>query len=73
MRAIKGDVKPRIGWDRRPVLTPTLKQRQSVQPMKDLMDEVIAAVRSGRVLNASISGLPKGGHHARRPLRCHCR
>ncbi|MFB6421560.1 M81 family metallopeptidase [Bradyrhizobium tunisiense] len=56
LRAIKGEIDPVIVWGRRPMLTHTLKQSPSVQPMKDVMDRAIAAERSGQVLNASIFG-----------------
>lgn len=56
LRAIKGEVEPVIVWGRRPMLTHSLKQSPSDQPMKDIMDKAMAAERSGRVLNASVFG-----------------
>jgi microcystin degradation protein MlrC len=56
VRSLKGEVKPVIVWGKRPMLTHTLKQSPSVQPLKDIMDKAIAAERGGAVLNASVFG-----------------
>ena len=56
LRALKGEVRPRIVWGKRPMLTHTLKQTPSMQPMKDIMDKAMAAEASGAVLNASVFG-----------------
>lgn len=56
LRAMKGDIEPVLVWGNRPMLTHTLKQSPSVQPMKDLMERAMAAERSAEVLNASVFG-----------------
>ncbi|MFO0995259.1 MAG: M81 family metallopeptidase [Alphaproteobacteria bacterium] len=56
LRALKGEVKPKIVWGKRPMLTHTLRQSPSLQPMKDIMDKAMDAERSGAVLNASVFG-----------------
>ncbi|MBT1517150.1 M81 family metallopeptidase [Bradyrhizobium sp. SRL28] len=56
LRAINGEIEPVIVWGRRPMLTHTLKQSPSVQPMKNIMDAAMAAEQNGRVLNASVFG-----------------
>lgn len=56
MRAMKGDIAPVLVWGSRPMLTHTLKQSPSVQPMKDIMERAMAAERSAEVLNASVFG-----------------
>lgn len=56
LQALKGQVKPKIVWDKRPMLTHTLRQLTSVQPLKDILDRAIAAEAGGNVLNASVFG-----------------
>lgn len=56
LRAMKGDIAPVLVWGSRPMLTHTLKQSPSVQPMKDIMERAMAAERSAEVLNASVFG-----------------
>ena len=56
LRAIKSEISPVMVWGRRPMLTHTLKQSPSVEPMKSIMDRAITAERSGEVLNASVFG-----------------
>ena len=56
LRALKGEIRPRIVWGRRPMLTHTLKQAPSMQPMKDIMDKAMTAEAAGGVLNASVFG-----------------
>ena len=56
MAMLNGRVKPvmRHGW--LPMLTHMNRHSPQFQPMKDLMDQAIAAESDGRVLNASIFG-----------------
>lgn len=56
LRALAGEVKPRILWGRRPILSSTLSHTPSRNPMKDIMDRAIAAEAAGEVLNASVFG-----------------
>jgi microcystin degradation protein MlrC len=56
LRAIKGEIEPITVWGRRPMLTHTLRQSPSVEPMKSIMDRAITAERSEEVLNASVFG-----------------
>ena len=56
LRALKGEVEPRILWGALPIITHLLRQTPSRQPMKDVMDLAIAAEAESRVLNASIFG-----------------
>jgi microcystin degradation protein MlrC len=59
IRALKGGASPRLHWRSLPMLTHTLMQTPSRQPMKDIMDKAIAAEADGRVLNASVfAGFP---------------
>ncbi len=56
IKTLKGEVKPVLvhGW--LPMMTHMNQHSPQFQPMKDLMDQAIAAESSGEVLNASIFG-----------------
>lgn len=56
VQALKGQVKPKIVWGTRPMLTHTLCQLTSVEPLKGIMESAIAAEKGGNVLNASVFG-----------------
>lgn len=56
LRALDGEVRPLMVWGTRPMMTSTLAHAPSRQPMKEIMDEAIAAEASGEVLNASVFG-----------------
>jgi len=56
LRALKGEVEPRIVWGALPIITHLIRQTPAEQPMKDVMDLAIAAEAEGRVLNASLFG-----------------
>jgi microcystin degradation protein MlrC len=56
VQALKGQVRPKIVWDKRPMLTHTLCQLTSVEPLKGIMDRAITAEEDGSVLNASVFG-----------------
>jgi microcystin degradation protein MlrC len=56
VRALDGQVRPVIVWDRRRMMTSTLVHTPARQPMKDIVDMAIAAEASGAVLNASVFG-----------------
>ena len=56
LRALDGEVRPVMVWGTRPMMTSTLAHAPSRQPMKDVMDQAIAAETSGAVLNASVFG-----------------
>lgn len=59
LRMLKGEVVPKIVWGKLPMLTHTLCQSTSLQPMKDIMDKAIEAETDGVVLNASVfAGFP---------------
>jgi microcystin degradation protein MlrC len=56
LRALKGEVRPRMVWRSLPMLTHMLRQTPAEQPMKDIMDGAIAAEAAGTVLAASVFG-----------------
>jgi microcystin degradation protein MlrC len=56
VRALGGEVEPRMVWGFRPMLTSTLEHTPARQPMKDVMDMAMAAESSGAVLAASVFG-----------------
>ncbi|HKZ05923.1 MAG TPA: M81 family metallopeptidase [Methylomirabilota bacterium] len=56
LRALEGEIQPVMVWGTRPMMTSTLVHAPSRPPMKDIMDEAIAAEASGVVLNASVFG-----------------
>jgi microcystin degradation protein MlrC len=56
VRALNGEVRPRMVWGLRPMLTSTLVHAPSRQPMKDVVDMAVAEETAGRVLNASVFG-----------------
>ena len=56
LHALGGKAMPVIVWGKRPMLTHTLRQSPSAQPMKEIMDKAMAAEASGTVLNASVFG-----------------
>ncbi len=56
MRALKGEVQPRMAWRSLPMITHMLRQTPAQQPMKDIMDAAMAAEAEGRVLAASLFG-----------------
>ena len=56
IRALKREVAPRMLWKSIPILSHTLAHAPSYEPMKSIMDQAMAAERSGQVLNASVFG-----------------
>jgi microcystin degradation protein MlrC len=56
LRALRGEVRPRMLWHSLPILSHLNRQTPSRQPMKDIMDRAIAAEGDGTVLNASVLG-----------------
>jgi microcystin degradation protein MlrC len=56
LRAMKDEIDPVIIWGRKSMLTHTLKQSPSIEPMKSIMDRAMTAERTGEVLNASVFG-----------------
>lgn len=56
IRALDGEIRPRIQWGRRPILSSTLSHTPSRNPMKDIMDRAISAEAAGTILNASVFG-----------------
>ena len=56
LRALAGDVEPRMQWGAAPMLPHMLRQTPAAQPMKDIMDRAIAAGDTGAVLDASVFG-----------------
>jgi len=49
-------IKTKMSWRSLPMMTHMLRQTPSQQPMKDLMDDVIAAADTDQLLNVSIFG-----------------
>lgn len=56
LRAMAGEVDPRIVWDSRPIMSSTLVHTPSREPMKSLMAMAADAEDAGSVLNASVFG-----------------
>ncbi|HEX3917647.1 MAG TPA: M81 family metallopeptidase [Caulobacteraceae bacterium] len=56
LRALAGEVAPKIVWGSRPIMSSTLVHTPSREPMKSLMAMASAAEDSGAVLNASVFG-----------------
>jgi microcystin degradation protein MlrC len=56
LRALAGEVSPRIVWGSRPIMSSTLVHTPSREPMQSLMAMAAAAEDSGAVLNASVFG-----------------
>ncbi len=56
LRAMRGEVSPKMVWGALPMMTHMIRQTPAKQPMKDVMDRAIAAEAEGQVLNASIFG-----------------
>ena len=56
LRALAGEVEPRMLWHSLPILSHLNQQTPSRQPMKDIMDRAIAEEAAGTVLNASVLG-----------------
>jgi microcystin degradation protein MlrC len=56
LRAMSGEVCPRMVWDSRPIMSSTLAHAPSREPMKTLMGMANEAEDSGHVLNASVFG-----------------
>jgi microcystin degradation protein MlrC len=56
LRALAGEIEPRMLWHSLPILSHLNRQTPSRQPMKDIMDRAIAAEADGTVLNASVLG-----------------
>ena len=56
LRMLAGEVRPRIVWDSRPIMSSTLVHTPSREPMKSLMAVATHAEDSGAVLNASVFG-----------------
>lgn len=53
---IKNQIPTKMCWRSLPMMTHMLKQTPSKQPMKDIMNEAIASVKSEGLLNASVFG-----------------
>jgi microcystin degradation protein MlrC len=56
LRALNGEAAPRMAWGALPMMTHMILQTPARQPMKDVMDQAIAAEAEGQVLNASVFG-----------------
>lgn len=56
LRALDGQVRPRMTWGAVPILTAMTKQTPARAPMKPLMDAAMGAEARGAVLNASVFG-----------------
>lgn len=59
LKTLAGEVKPKMLWDKRPMMTHLLKQASSEQPMKDLLASAATIEADAKVLNATIfTGFP---------------
>ena len=56
MRALAGEVEPKMVWGNRPIMSSSLVHTPSREPMKTLMGMANQAEDSGKVLNASVFG-----------------
>ena len=56
MRALAGEVEPKMVWGNRPIMSSSLVHTPSREPMKTLMGMANQAEDSGQVLNASVFG-----------------
>src|SRR5215475_6383849 len=56
VRALAGEVEPKMVWGRRPIMSSSLVHTPSREPMKTLMGMASAAEDSGEMLNASVFG-----------------
>jgi microcystin degradation protein MlrC len=56
IRALAGEVEPRMVWGNRPIMSSSLVHTPSREPMKTLMGMANQAEDSGEVLNASVFG-----------------
>jgi len=56
LRALAGEIEPKMVWGNRPIMSSTLVHTPSREPMKTLMAMANAAEDSGQVLNASVFG-----------------
>ncbi|HEY2707229.1 MAG TPA: M81 family metallopeptidase [Caulobacteraceae bacterium] len=56
LRALAGEVAPKVVWDSRPIMSSTLVHTPSREPMQSLMAMAAEAEGSGAVLNASVFG-----------------
>jgi len=56
MRALAGEVEPKMVWGSRPIMSSSLVHTPSREPMMTLMGMANAAEDSGHVLNASVFG-----------------
>jgi microcystin degradation protein MlrC len=56
MRALAGEVEPKMVWGNRPIMSSSLVHTPSREPMKTLMGLANQAEDSGQVLNASVFG-----------------
>ena len=56
LRALAGEVRPKVVWGSRPIMSSTLVHTPSREPMKRLMAMASEAEDTGAVLNASVFG-----------------
>ena len=56
LRTLRGEIRPLMVWGSKPMMTSTLVHAPSRQPMKDIMDQAMAAEASGAVVLASVFG-----------------
>ena len=56
LRTLRGEIRPLMVWGSKPMMTSTLVHAPSRQPMKDIMDQAMAAEASGTVVLASVFG-----------------
>src|SRR5574338_505123 len=56
LRTLRGEIRPVMLWGSKPMMTSTLVHAPSRQPMKDIMDQAMAAEASGAVVLASVFG-----------------
>jgi microcystin degradation protein MlrC len=60
VRTLKGEIRPIMVWDTRPMITHMLRQAIKEKPMSDLIKMAVDAEKCGDVLSASVfGGFPK--------------
>jgi microcystin degradation protein MlrC len=58
LRAMKGEIRPVMGWDRRPLLAQTLRMGTDDEPMKSLIAQARAEERRGLLAATVFGGFP---------------
>ena len=63
LRAMKGEIRPAMGWDRRPLLAQTLRMGTDDEPMKTLIARAREEERQGMLAATVFGGFPLADMH----------